>query len=149
MRLQANLIGDDYIWRWTGLGRTQSTFYGVPLAAEQLSKRAADHVPVLGMDGEIDLFVLARMQDSMPLGDIARELLARFPSAMRDRNTALGPDRRGVAQVPRNARPVNCQPQAVVRLQADGSRAPSQLEQIVLDDVPLHGVFLEQDVEHT
>jgi type I protein arginine methyltransferase len=90
VRLQANLIGDDYIWRWTTLGRTQSTFYGVPLAAEQLSKRTADHVPVLGSDGEIDLFILARMQESMPLGDIARELLARFPAAIRDWNAALG-----------------------------------------------------------
>ena len=90
VRLQANLVGDDYMWRWTSLGRTQSTFYGVPLAAAQLSRRTADHVPVLGTDGEIDLFVLGRMQESMPLGDIARELLVRFPSAVRDWNAALG-----------------------------------------------------------
>lgn len=90
VRLQANLVGDDYIWRWTTFGRTQSTLYGVPLGAKQLPRGAASHVPVLSQEGEIDLYVLARMQESMPLGDIARELLARFPSAFRDGNAALG-----------------------------------------------------------
>jgi protein arginine N-methyltransferase 1 len=90
VRLQANLVGDDYIWRWTSLGHTQSTLYGVPLAAQQLPKSAASHVPVLNAEGEIDLFVLARMKESIPLGDIARELLARFPLALRDWNAALG-----------------------------------------------------------
>jgi protein arginine N-methyltransferase 1 len=89
-RLQANLIGDDYVWRWTCAGRTLSTLHGVPLDGKQLSKGAASHAPVLTLNGEIDLFILSRMRDSMPLGDIARELLHRFPSAMRDRNTALG-----------------------------------------------------------
>ena len=90
VRLQANLVGDDYIWRWTSLGHTQSTLHGVPLGARQLPKSAASHVPELNVEGEIDLFVLARMKESMPLGDIARELLARFPSALRDWNAALG-----------------------------------------------------------
>jgi protein arginine N-methyltransferase 1 len=89
VRLQANLIGNDYLWRWTALGRTHSTLSGVPLGAQQLRKRAAIHVPVLTPTGEIDLFVLARMQQAMPLGDIAHELLARFPSVVRDRNAAL------------------------------------------------------------
>lgn len=90
VRLRANLIGDDYLWRWTSHGRTQSTLHGVPLTAQLLPKSAAGHVPVLGTDGEIDLFALARMQESMPLGEIAGELLARFPSALRDWNAALG-----------------------------------------------------------
>jgi protein arginine N-methyltransferase 1 len=90
VRLQANLVGDDYIWRWTSLGHTQSTLQGVPLGARQLPKSAASHVPDLNVEGEIDLFILTRMTESMPLGDIARELLARFPSALRDWNAALG-----------------------------------------------------------
>lgn len=90
VRLQANLVGDDYVWRWTSRGRTLSTLFGVPLAAQQLPKGAAGHVPLLGTEGEMDLFVLGCMQASMPLGDIARELLARFPSALRDWNAALG-----------------------------------------------------------
>jgi len=91
IRLQANLVGDDYIWRWTRAGgRTQSTLHGVPLGALQLPRSSASHVPVLGTQGEIDLFVLARMHEALPLGDIARELLARFPEALRDWNDALG-----------------------------------------------------------
>jgi protein arginine N-methyltransferase 1 len=90
VRLQATLVGDDYVWRWTSRGRMQSTLYGVPLGAQHLTKGAADHVPLLTTDGEIDLFVLTRMQDSMPLEQIAHALLARFPSDFRDRPAALG-----------------------------------------------------------
>ncbi len=90
VRLQANLVGDDYVWRWTSRGRTQSTLHGAPLASQHLPKGAATHVPVITKEGDIDLFVLSRMQASTPLGDIARELLARFPDALRDWNAALG-----------------------------------------------------------
>jgi protein arginine N-methyltransferase 1 len=90
VRLQATLLGDDYMWRWTSRGRMQSTLYGVPLGVQQLAKGAAEHVPVLTTEGEVDLFVLARMQDSMPVEEIANALLARFPSAFRDRPAALG-----------------------------------------------------------
>ena len=90
VRLQATLVGDDYMWRWTSRGGMQSTLYGVPLGVQQLTKGAAEHVPVLTTEGEIDLFVLTRMQDSMPLEDIAHALVARFPSAFRDRRAALG-----------------------------------------------------------
>ena len=48
----------------------QSTLHGVPLGVQQLTKGAADHVPVLSIDGDIDLFVLTRMQHSMPLDQI-------------------------------------------------------------------------------
>jgi protein arginine N-methyltransferase 1 len=89
-RIQATLVGDDYMWQWSGGGHMQCTLHGVPLGAKQLMKGAATHVPVLNDEGQIDLFVLSRMQQSIPLGEIARELLARFPSAVRDRNTALG-----------------------------------------------------------
>jgi protein arginine N-methyltransferase 1 len=90
VRLQANLVGEDYIWRWSCAGHNLSTLHGVPLGTRQLAKGAESHVPVLTRDGEIDLFVLSRMRDSMPVGEIARQLLDRFPSAIRDRNAALG-----------------------------------------------------------
>jgi protein arginine N-methyltransferase 1 len=90
VRIQADLVGDDYVWRWTCRGREQSTLGGVPLGSKQLAKGSASHVPVLTTDGEIDLFVLSRMCQAMPLGRIALELLEWFPSAIRDRNAALG-----------------------------------------------------------
>lgn len=90
VRLQADLVGDDYLWRWTSRGRTQSTLHGAPLGTARLQRGTAGHLPVLTIEGEIDLYVLTRMRDSIPLGDIASELLSRFPSALRDRNAALG-----------------------------------------------------------
>ena len=90
VRLQANLVGDDYMWRWTSFGHAQSTLHGVPLAAQELAKSAAGHVPVLNAQGEVDFFVLSRMKESQPLGDIAREVLARFPAAAHDWNVTLG-----------------------------------------------------------
>jgi hypothetical protein len=90
VRLQANLVGDNYVWQWSCRGRTQSTLHSVPLDAKHLSKGAGTYRPELGLEGEIDLFVLSRMQESIPVADIARELLNRFPSALRDWNAALG-----------------------------------------------------------
>jgi Arginine methyltransferase oligomerization subdomain/Ribosomal protein L11 methyltransferase (PrmA) len=101
VRIRADLTGDDYLWQWSveageGPDRrrsrpvTQSTLHGVPLGIERLKKGASSHVPTLTTDGEIDCFVLSRMQAAAPLGDIARELLARFPAALRDWNDALG-----------------------------------------------------------
>ncbi len=102
VRIQADLVGEDYIWRWTtrlgdpreASGGTvrfkQSTLDGFPLGGRQLRKGAAGHVPALTTEGEIDLFVLSRMQAARPLGDIARELLSGFPASFRDWNAALG-----------------------------------------------------------
>jgi protein arginine N-methyltransferase 1 len=102
VRLQADLVGDDYVWQWTvrpGERQTpngvsayvrQSTLNGVPLGVAWLRKGAASHVPALTTDGEIDLLILSRMQTATPLGEIASELLSRFPGALKDRNAALG-----------------------------------------------------------
>jgi ribosomal protein L11 methyltransferase PrmA/PRMT5 arginine-N-methyltransferase len=101
IRMRADLVGDDYLWQWTGAPcaeadrrkpptLTQSTLRGVPLGTARLKKGAASHVPTLTTEGEIDLFVLSRMESAVPLGEIARELLSRFPSALRDWNAALG-----------------------------------------------------------
>jgi protein arginine N-methyltransferase 1 len=89
---QANLVGDDYIWRWAtcilNQGRpgqvkanfNQSTFLGVPLSPTQLRRRAASHVPALNEDGQIVQFALKLMADSTSLGDIAQQVLERFPT---------------------------------------------------------------------
>ena len=87
LRLDARLIGDEYVWTWEsrceGAERAsfrQSTFLGTPMTPESLHRKAEGHVPRLSQDGEIDRFVLERMAVGLPLGDIARELAATFPA---------------------------------------------------------------------
>jgi protein arginine N-methyltransferase 1 len=89
--LGADLIGEDYIWRWdtqvldqgqtahVKAGFNQTTFYGAPVALAQLHKRAASHVPSLSEDGQIDQLILALMERGTSLGETARQVLERFP----------------------------------------------------------------------
>ncbi len=92
LTLRADLIGEDYLWRWdTRILRqgqpnevladfTQSTFFASPLSPERLAKLADSHVPTRNEDAEIDHFILAQMDGRTPLGEIARRLTDQFPS---------------------------------------------------------------------
>jgi protein arginine N-methyltransferase 1 len=98
---QANLVGDNYQWRWDTdvvergsavQGKAsfrQSTFQGAPLSAARLHQRAADHVPTLGEEGQIDRFILGMMDGATSLDAIAHELLDRFPHRVADWQQAL------------------------------------------------------------
>ena len=89
--LRANLIGEDYLWRWETriLGRgdssqvkghfKQSDFFGEPLSPSALRRQAASHVPALNEEGEIDCLILKMMRDATLLGDIARQLASLYP----------------------------------------------------------------------
>ena len=99
--LHADLIGDDYIWRWhTRIHAAdnpsqlkaefkQSTFFGAPLSPARLRKRAADHQPALGREGQIDRFLLAQMDGQTTLEEIARRAVRQFPDAFADLKSAL------------------------------------------------------------
>jgi protein arginine N-methyltransferase 1 len=99
--LEANLVGDDYVWRWdtrilsqNGSGRVkasfkQSTFHGLLWSPAQLSKKAAHYVPTLSEDGEIDRWILHMMDGSKSLGEIADALTQRFPQRFVNWNDAL------------------------------------------------------------
>ena len=50
---------------------------------------ASTHVPVLGSDAAVDRHALGAMTDGRSLGDIARELLTRFPGRFRRFEAAL------------------------------------------------------------
>lgn len=90
--LSADRVGEDYVWRWEtriwkGLPKPQpivsyqqSTFLGTPLTLASLGKREAGHVPTLDEDGEIDRFILARMDGRTAQQEIARDTAARFPA---------------------------------------------------------------------
>jgi protein arginine N-methyltransferase 1 len=87
---RADLIGQDYVWRWEtrvlDQGRPgqikaqfkQSTFPG-SLSSGQLRKLADKHVPSLTKDGEVDRFILELMDGERSLGEIAHQVVVRFP----------------------------------------------------------------------
>ncbi len=89
--LQANLVDDDYLWRWdtrvTADGEPhrvkarfrQSTFYGTPIALEKLKRREAGYIPPPAEAAEMDHFVLSQLDGRTSLGAIANGLCERFP----------------------------------------------------------------------
>ncbi len=104
--LSANLVQEDYVWSWNskvvrpgesaGAGQggvraqfLQSTFHGQCLSLGNLHRREADHVPVLGVAGEITRFVLERMDGKTDLAKIAGDLFEAFPEEFPDRQAAL------------------------------------------------------------
>jgi len=90
--LRADLIADEYVWRWTTRvmdqghpdrikdSFDQSTFHGAPLSPARLRKRAAGYTSTLNEDGQIDALVLDLMGCHTPLREIARQVSGRFPT---------------------------------------------------------------------
>lgn len=98
VRLEARLIGDDYVWRWdTALlsqGRIkcrfkQSTLFGTPLSAAQLRKRASAYVPELNDEGAIARFTLSKMDGKNSNEQIAAALVHEFSGRFRNDSDAL------------------------------------------------------------
>jgi protein arginine N-methyltransferase 1 len=101
LRLHANLVGDDYIWRWSvrvlRQGRPdcikadfrQSSLQGVPLSPERLRAQSSSYVPKLGEDGRIDKDIMGLFDGQRSLEAIARDMAARFPHRFRDWRDAL------------------------------------------------------------
>jgi type I protein arginine methyltransferase len=99
--LSANLVGEDYVWRWntrvvgkqsSGLVKAsfkQSSFFGVPLSLAQLHKQSAAHVPLLNDEGGIEHFILSLMDGKTALEEIARQLNLRFPDRFTNQTEAL------------------------------------------------------------
>jgi type I protein arginine methyltransferase len=99
VRLHANLVGDDYVWRWSTrvtdgaederAAFTQSTFFGEPLDPEQLRKGSDGHVPALNANGQIDSLILTAMRRGLAVSAIAREASEAFPAVYPDWQDAL------------------------------------------------------------
>jgi type I protein arginine methyltransferase len=87
--LHANLVGQDYIWRWEteiagadGVQRVhfqQSSFEGAQVSSRTLRRHAVDHVPVLTAEGEAERFLLGAMDGNASLEEIAKGTAERFP----------------------------------------------------------------------
>ncbi|MDY6781042.1 MAG: 50S ribosomal protein L11 methyltransferase [Cyanobacteriota bacterium] len=101
VKLQANLVGREYVWRWhsrvfDGENLTQpkanfeqSTFASQPLSLASLRKRANDFIPKLNSDGEIAQFILKLMGEGRSVGEIARALTHEYSSAFPNLSSAL------------------------------------------------------------
>jgi protein arginine N-methyltransferase 1 len=97
--LQARLLGGEYLWLWnTTVERAgsppvafrQSTFFADAPSMDRLRRRADSFVPRLDGDGRVAAFVLARMDGGASVGEIARELMERFPGRFESWEAALG-----------------------------------------------------------
>ncbi len=99
VELCANLVGEDYVWRWTTEvarrdGRPpkrfeQSSFFGAPLTPERLRRRAAGFVPSLGEEGQAERFMLGLIDGQTSLETIARNAAERFPNVFKRWEDAL------------------------------------------------------------
>ena len=99
--IQANLVGDDYIWRWHTkiyaknnpdkviTEYKQSSFNGMPLSLSQLQKRTASYKPDLNEDGLLNVEIMSMMQQGLTLEDIAHRLTEKFPERYTDWQHAL------------------------------------------------------------
>jgi protein arginine N-methyltransferase 1 len=99
--LKADLIGEDYFWRWDSRvidpkrpdqmkeSFQQSDFFSVPRDPARFRKRIPTYIPNLSEEGEIDRFVLNAMDGVTPLERIAPELHRRFPGRFQSIQDAL------------------------------------------------------------
>jgi hypothetical protein len=88
--LNADLVGEEYVWRWESrvndgqrLDRVkaafeQSSFLGIPLAPALLRKRSAQFVPTLNENGEIERFIMNLMDGRASVQEIAQQVCNRY-----------------------------------------------------------------------
>ncbi len=90
LELYANLVDDDYIWRWhirimssddhrVKANLSQSTFEGKLLSLENLKRTASRHRPRLNTQGVLDRCVIDLMNGAHSLEYIATQVMTTFP----------------------------------------------------------------------
>ena len=101
VRLRANLVDGDYVWRWGarvtptrstsegGSTFSQSTFHAVPLSKRKLRARAGDFKPTLNEDGRFARYVLDLMNAELSLEEIATRVNEEFPDRFTRPSEAL------------------------------------------------------------
>jgi len=90
VRIWANLVGEEYVWRWetkicgdaTDAARCfqQSTFQGANFTPQSLRRRAADFVPSLSEEGQANRWLLQAMDGKASLQEMAHVAAERFPA---------------------------------------------------------------------
>lgn len=93
--LQANLVDNDYLWRWRTRvhhhkdpetvikGFSQSTFYGIPAALSEFRKKEAAYRPSLNSKGRMDRTILELMDGRMTIREIADRVYRKAPEAFK------------------------------------------------------------------
>ncbi len=89
LALRADFVHGYHLWRWETtmwdqagkekVNFKQSTFFGLPISAKALHKRADDFLPRLNEDGQFRRLVLSLMDGKTQLGDVANQAVTRFP----------------------------------------------------------------------
>jgi protein arginine N-methyltransferase 1 len=90
LSLSANLVGDDYVWRWGTtvreggeLGRVkasaqQSNFLAAAMSREVLGRGRTDAVVTVGEAGRIDRAILGHMSGELSIEEIAHRVAEEF-----------------------------------------------------------------------
>lgn len=90
VRLDARLVGNDYVWRWgAGTAPDRSSLHGIPLSRATLHKSADRYVPRLTPEGMMVLEALDAMRAGRAVGEIAQMLVAAHPGHFGDWKAAL------------------------------------------------------------
>lgn len=99
--LEARLVENDYVWRWTTrielldgssappIHFPQSQLAGTVMSPKQLHKLAADHVPWLSDEGLLKRRTFELIDGKATLEEIARKLAAEFPTRFSSWQQAL------------------------------------------------------------
>lgn len=98
--VDAVFTGSGYEWVWSSrvfpVGSQkatfqfkQSTLQGRPLSAKRLARHAVTYLPKLGLERDVDHFLLERLDGKTPQGEVASALRARFPDRFPSATTAL------------------------------------------------------------
>ena len=99
LRLQAQLMHDDYVWRWDtdvyskdGAKKTtfrQAKLMDKPLSSADLKRMSGTHKPQLGARGRAAAQALTLMQQAETSEQIAAQLQPRFPELFKSPSDAL------------------------------------------------------------
>ena len=93
-RMRADLVKDDYIWRWETIIRTPEPegrsrlisanrhFTGSLYRWNSLKKREAESIPTANENTQIDAFILSKIDGHTSIGQIAHALAANFPTRL-------------------------------------------------------------------
>ena len=98
--VRADLIGDDYVWKWTTvancstasdkiIGYHQSSFFNKVYSIQELEKRSDIYLPALNREGQIYKRVLGLMHSGQRLGQIAQTISEEFPERFGTAEEAL------------------------------------------------------------
>jgi protein arginine N-methyltransferase 1 len=101
LSIRAELVNGEYVWRWHSRIHSQadgqdikadfqqSTTFDGALSAELIAEGIKDDRPKLGQEGEVDLFILGKMDGGTTLEQIARHILRKYPTRFDDEREAL------------------------------------------------------------